>query len=100
MLFRSVSGISNAMDSLIPQMRTSGSNGSIADYYIIPRIVCQFITIAAEDNDRLGRPLCARRKINTLSGYLQTVDTELQIPATSGEIDMIKSYMEGGMHYD
>lgn len=95
-----LSGISNAIDSLIPQMRTSGSNGSIADYYIIPRIVCQFITIAAEDNDRLGRPLCARRKINTLSGFLQTVDTELQIPATSGEIDMIKSYMEGGMHFD
>lgn len=95
-----LSGISNAIDSTIPQMRTSGSNGSIADYYIMPRIVCQFITIAAEDNERLGRPLCARRKINTLSGYLQTVDTELEIPATSGEIDMIKSYMEGGMHFD
>ena len=95
-----LSGISNAIDSLVPQMRTSGSNGSIADYYIMPRIVCQFITIAAEDNERLGRPLCARRKINTLSGFLQTVDTELEIPATSGEIDMIKSYMEGGMHFD
>ena len=95
-----LSGISNAIDSMVPQMRTSGSNGSIADYYIMPRIICQFITIAAEDNERLGRPLCARRKINTLSGYLQTVDTELQIPATSGEIDMIKSYMEGGMHFD
>lgn len=95
-----LSGISNATDSLVPQMRTSGSNGSIADYYIIPRIICQFINVVAEDNERLGRPLCARRKINTLSGYLQTVDTELQIPATSGEIDMIKSYMEGGMHYD
>lgn len=95
-----LSGISNAIDSMVPQMRTSGSNGSIADYYIMPRIICQFITIAAEDNDRLGRPLCARRKINTLSGFLQTVDTELEIPATSGEIDMIKSYMEGGMHFD
>lgn len=95
-----LSGISNAIDSLVPQMRTSGSNGSIADYYIIPRIICQFINIAAEDNERLGRPLCARRKINTLSGFLQTVDTELEIPATSGEIDMIKSYMEGGMHFD
>ena len=95
-----LSGISNAIDSMVPQMRTSGSNGSIADYYIMPRILCQFITIAAEDNERLGRPLCERRKINTLSGYLQTVDTELQIPATSGEIDMIKSYMEGGMHFD
>ena len=95
-----LSGISNAIDSMVPQMRTSGSNGSIADYHIMPRILCQFITIAAEDNERLGRPLCARRKINTLSGYLQTVDTELQIPATSGEIDMIKSYMEGGMHFD
>lgn len=95
-----LSGISNAIDSLVPQMRTSGSNGSIADYYIMPRIVCQFITIAAEDNERLGRPLCERRKINTLSGFLQTVDTELQIPATSGEIEMIKSYMEGGMHFD
>lgn len=95
-----LSGISNAIDSLVPQMRTSGSNGSIADYYIMPRIICQFITIAAEDNERLGRPLCARRKINTLSGFLQTVDTDLEIPATSGEIDMIKSYMEGGMHFD
>ena len=95
-----LSGISNAIDSLIPQMRTSGANGSIADYFIMPRIICQFITIAAEDNDRLGRPLCARRKISTLSGFVQTVDTELPIPATSGEIEMIKSYMEGGMHYD
>lgn len=95
-----LSGISNAIDSLVPQMRTSGANGSIADYFIMPRIICQFITIAAEDNDRLGRPLCARRKISTLSGFVQTVDTELPIPATSGEIDMIKSYMEGGFHYD
>lgn len=95
-----VAGISNAIDSLIPQMRASGSNGSIADYYNNPRIFCQFFSIAEEDNERLGRPLCARRKINTLSGYLQTVDTELQIPATSSEIDMIKSYMEGGMHFD
>lgn len=95
-----VAGISNAIDSLIPQMQTSGSNGSIADYFITPRIICQFISIAAEDNERLGRPLCERRKINTLSGYVQTADTELQIPATADEIDMIKSYMEGGIHFD
>lgn len=95
-----IAGISNAIDSLIPQIQTSGSNGSTADYYITPYITCQFINIAAEDNERLGRPLCARRKINTLSGYVQTADTELQIPATSDEIDMIKSYMEGGMHFD
>lgn len=95
-----LSGISNAIDSTIPQVRTTGANGSISDYWIAPRILVQFFEIAAEDNDRLGRPLCARRKINTLSGFLQTVDTELQIPATSGEIDMIKSYMEGGMHFD
>lgn len=95
-----LSGISNAIDSLIPQMQTSGANGSIAEYYTMPRIECQFINIVAEDNERLGRPLCARRKINTLSGYVQTADTELQIPATADEIDMIKTYMEGGMHFD
>ena len=95
-----VSGISNAIDSLIPQMQTSGANGSIADYYATPRVICQFISIVEEDNARLGRPLCERRKINTLSGYVQTADTELQIPATADEIDMIKSYMEGGMHFD
>lgn len=95
-----LSGISNAIDSLVPQIRTSGANGSLADYFVMPRIICQFINIAAEDNARLGRPLCEMRKISTLSGYVQTVDTELPIPATSGEIDMIKSYMEGGFHYD
>lgn len=95
-----LSGISNAIDSTIPQVRSSGSNGSLVDFAYLPQLECQFFEIAAEDNDRLGRPLCARRKINTLSGFLQTVDTELQISATSGEIDMIKSYMEGGMHFD
>lgn len=95
-----LSGISNAIDSTIPQVRSSGSNGSLVDFNYLPQLECQFFEIAAEDNERLGRPLCERRKINTLSGYLQTVDTELQIPATSGEIDMIKSYMEGGMHFD
>lgn len=95
-----LSGISNAIDSTIPQVRSSGSNGSLVDFDYLPQLECQFFEIAAEDNERLGRPLCERRKINTLSGFLQTVDTELQIPATSGEIDMIKSYMEGGMHFD
>ena len=95
-----LSGISNAIDSTIPQVRSSGSNGSLVDFDYLPQLECQFFEIAAEDNERLGRPLCARRKINTLSGFLQTVDTELEIPATSGEIDMIKSYMEGGMHFD
>ena len=95
-----LSGISNAIDSTVPQVRSSGSNGSMSDFVYAPLLECQFFEIAAEDNDRLGRPLCARRKINTLSGFLQTVDTELEIPATSGEIDMIKSYMEGGMHFD
>ena len=95
-----LSGISNSIDSTIPQVRSSGSNGSLVDFNYLPQLECQFFEIAAEDNERLGRPLCARRKINTLSGFLQTVDTELEIPATSGEIDMIKSYMEGGMHFD
>lgn len=95
-----LSGISNAIDSTIPQVKTAGSNGSLAEYQVIPQLECEFFEIAAEDNDRLGRPLCARRKISTLSGFVQTVDTELPIPATSGEIDMIKSYMEGGFHYD
>ena len=100
LLLGGLTGISNAIDGLVPQMRTSGSNGSLAEYFDAPMLESQFFYVADEDLEHLGRPLCQKSKISELGGFVQTAYTELDIPATSGEIDMIKSYMEGGMHFD
>lgn len=38
-----LSGISNAIDSTIPQVRSSGSNGSLVDFDYLPQLECQFL---------------------------------------------------------
>ena len=95
-----VAGVGNAIQSAMPQVQSSGSTGSKIDFIREPRITSQFYNLANEDITQLGRPLCEVKTINTLSGFIQCENAEVDIVGTKSEKSMITSFMEGGFFYE
>lgn len=93
-------GISDVVNSCIPDLLTSGSNGSTVSYTSLPRLVSRFYEIADEDISNLGRPLCKPKKINTLSGYVLCSNADLAAPCSENELEEILNFMNTGFFYE
>lgn len=96
-----VSGIGNAVSAQYPDVSTTGTNG--ARIAVCPTNIWITIThqlIVEEDRPNHGRPLCERRKINSLPGYLVISDPDVAIPATKDEIEAIRQHMTNGFFYE
>lgn len=94
------SGITSAVQSLMPQIHTAGSVGSMVNFLKKPILTMQFKNLVTVDNEHLGRPLMQRRAINTLSGYMQIENPDVDIPATATEKDTIMNFMRSGFYYE
>lgn len=95
------SGIGNAISAQYPDVSTTGTNG--ARIAVAPTniyVTQTFQHIVEEDRQNHGRPLCQRRRLNTLPGYLMISDPDVEIPATKAEIQRIKEYMVNGFFYE
>lgn len=95
------SGIGNAISAQYPDVSTTGTNG--ARIAVAPTniyVTQTFQHIVEEDRQNHGRPLCQRRRLNTLPGYLMVSDPDVEIPATKAEIQKIKEYMVNGFFYE
>ena len=99
-----VSGAAGAIDSAVrsqvPRLATTGGNGSMASLYQPTTAHWIYHHLVNEDVARLGRPLCAVRTINTLSGYILTEGAAVQTAGTDEENKMIASFMDGGFYYE
>ena len=96
-----VSGIGNAVSAQYPDVSTTGTNG--ARIAVCPTNIWITIThqlIVEEDRQNHGRPLCDRRKISSLPGYLVISDPDVAIPATKDEIEAIRQHMTNGFFYE
>lgn len=96
-----VSGIGNAVSAQYPDVSTTGTNG--ARIAVCPTNIWITIThqlIVEEDRQNHGRPLCDRRKISSLPGYLVISDPDVSIPATKDEIEAIRRHMTNGFFYE
>lgn len=96
-----VSGVGNAIAAQYPDVSTTGTNG--ARIAVCPTNVWLTVThqyIVGEDLQNHGRPLCERRRLSTLPGYLLISDPDVEIPATKAEIDQIKEFMLNGFFYE
>lgn len=95
-----VNGVGNAINSLMPRASTVGSTGSFATNQGNFRLDHQFFRPVADDNTHNGRPLCAMRQINSLSGYIIVQDGDVAINGTSAEDQAVRSYLETGFYYE
>lgn len=59
-----------------------------------------FWTVADADNANHGSPLCAKRQISTLAGYVQTEGAALALAATEDEKSAVLRQMDSGFFYE
>ena len=95
-------GIYNTINAAMPQLSTSGTNGSfiITNSHLQTAFVYQHFTIVDEDIDHKGRPLCETRTLNTLSGYVLCSDGEISVPCLDAEKDMISEFLTSGFFWE
>lgn len=93
-------GIASAIDSALPQLSTSGSNGSNVAYQTVPSITYTHYDIANTDKSHFGAPLCQNRQLGSLAGYIMVEDPDIEIPGTDTERDQINTYMAQGFFYE
>ena len=94
------SGIYDTLKAAMPQMATSGSNGSLIVAGTQTTLVFQHFHIVDEDITHKGRPLCEIRQINTLSGYILCADGEFDISCFDEERTMIQDYLTSGFFWE
>ncbi len=95
-----VSHAANAITSLAPQVRGTGTNGSRLLTKIRPMISIQWMPLVDEDNTELGRPLREIRTINTLSGYIKCFEVTVDFPCYDMEKETIHEMLKGGFFYE
>ena len=95
-------GIYNTLNASMPQLATSGTNGSfmIINSKMLTTFTYQYYNIVDEDIGHKGRPLCAIRQLNTLSGYVLCADGETDIPCTEEERRTIAGYLTSGFFWE
>lgn len=100
-LATAASGIGSALAAQYPDVSTTGTNG--ARIAVCPTKIWLTTThqyIVGEDRPNHGRPLCERRKISSIPGYMVIAEPDVEIPATKAEIDKIKEFMTNGFFYE
>lgn len=95
-------GIYNTLNASMPQLATSGTNGSmmITDQNLLATFCYQHYKLTDEDITHKGRPLCESRTINTLSGYILCSDGEFDISCMDEERTAISDFLTGGFFWE
>lgn len=93
-------GIANAIAESMPQLETSGTNGSFIAPVTQTHFVEQFYQIVDEDIGHRGRPLCELKRIDTLSGFILCAEGELDLDVYEDERRQITRYLTSGFFWE
>ena len=93
-------GLENAIRSSMPQVITSGQNGSFLAPVNNTHVIEQFYKIVDEDITHRGRPLCELRQLNTLSGFILCAEGEIDISCYDNERKEIVRYLTEGFFWE
>lgn len=98
-----VSQVGNLANATRQRVSTLGSAGNFCDLDGTLDLIQDFFTIANEDFDHVGRPLCAIRKANTGSAgsYWLAREGDLELgSATFAEREEVKTFLENGFFWE
>ena len=95
-----VTGIYNTLQSAMPQLETSGANGSFLSAGFATHSITQFFKIVDEDIHHRGRPLCELRQLNTLTGFIMCAEGELDLSCYDNERKEIVKYLTTGFFWE
>lgn len=90
------SGVVSALSfATSPLLISTGSNGSVAGFGAA-KMTGIFYHPTQKSNSLFGSPLCEKRTLSTIPGYIQIADPHVNIAATETERSAIESFMESG----
>lgn len=100
-----VSNVGNAIADAMPQVQTQGLPGSFLasrDFdYTLPRLTARYTYLAEEDLAERGRPLCEKRVIGQLRGFIKCIDVDMMLGcALEPEKDKMIQFMKTGFFYE
>ena len=96
-----LSGLTNLANfDFSDKVSTAGTTGSMAATLIDGALIGVFQMLADENLPDRGRPLCKRRTVGNLTGFMQISDADISIPCTLSELAQIRGYMNGGFFYE
>lgn len=93
------SAIAEAFTWQLPQMTIKGGSGSRSEYGYTPVLVSQFARVVDDSPELLGKPLCKVKTLSSIPGYIMVTKPEIELEATSAEIEKVKEAMRGGFFY-
>ena len=96
----SANGIYNTLESAMPQLETSGQNGSFLSPVNATHVLEQFYKIVDEDIAHRGRPLCEIRTLNTLSGFIMCAEGDTDISCYDNERKAIRNFLTTGFFWE
>lgn len=99
-LIAGASGIYNTLQSAMPQLQTSGSNGSFNVVNFSTIIVVTHYKIAEENITHKGRPVCTNKTINTLTGFIQCAEGDIDISCFDEERIRISNFLRSGFFWE
>lgn len=92
--------VGDALRAEKTQMSSIGSSGGVDALRGNCTLYEIFYHSAPTDNAQHGKPLCATRQINTLSGYVLCMNAEITAGETLEEKQRIINFMNGGFFYE
>ena len=95
-----VNAIGNAAAAMIPRANSIGGVGNYSVLNYQPRLDYQFFRPVEDDLSHNGRPLCQKRVLSTMYGYMLIQDGDVITDGTIMEADQIRTYLEGGFYYE
>lgn len=94
------SGVSDVAKNAMPDVYTTGTMGGISQFRQNVVVRGKFAIVAEDDVSHHGRPLCKKRVISSLGGFVQVLDGDIKAPCTESENSSIQSYLEGGIYFE
>lgn len=94
-----IGAVKSAVDQTVPKSSTSGGQGNVAFYNIMPRIIGQFVMPGARDYTQFGTPVMETRQISSFSGYVKC-NPVFMAACTKEEMDEINGHFINGFYYE
>lgn len=92
--------IANTIETAMPQMMTSGINGSFISIGVGTIMTVIHYVIVDEDIAHKGRPLCEMRRIDTLTGFVLCGDGEIDLNAYDEEREAVSRFLLTGFFWE
>lgn len=93
-------GIQSGAQQATAESVSKGGQGGVAEYGTTPYLQCKFWNLVDQAPEHRGYPLCEKRMIGSLSGYIMCSDSDFSAPATSMEISAIREHLNNGFYFE